>query len=50
MEQNRTQEIWSDGNILHFGHGGGYPLYTFVKTTSKSQFQCMWIIRFTLQT
>lgn len=32
----KGHEIWGDGNILHFCHGDGYPLYTFVKTTSKS--------------
>lgn len=24
IEQKRTQEPWSDGNILYLDHGGGY--------------------------
>ena len=25
IEQKRTQETWSDGNILYLDYGGGYP-------------------------
>lgn len=42
--QKGHREAWSMGTIHHLDHGGGFTVYTYVKTNQIEHFKCMQFI------